>query len=111
MSLILTNIKKHVACSHDDKLVRVDGKFSKFFRSYLGEDAVYNFINSMIEESKCCNDVMKKYFNKKLVMTKEDDEECENSTKCWICDSDYVDGDVKVKDHCYITGKYTGSAH
>ena len=54
---------------------------------------------------------MKKYFNKKLVMTKEDDEECENFTKCWICDSDYVDGDVKVKDHCYITGKYTGSAH
>ena len=29
-----------------------------------------------------------------------------NSTKCWICYFTYVDGDVKVKDHCYITGKY-----
>ena len=44
----------------------------KSFKTYLGEDAVYNFINSMIEESKYCSDGMKKYFNKKLVMTKED---------------------------------------
>ena len=30
----------------------VDDKFSKLFKSYLGEDAVYNFISSMIEKSK-----------------------------------------------------------
>ena len=29
----------------------------------------------MIEESKYCSEVMKKYFNKELVMTKEDDED------------------------------------
>ena len=38
---------------------------------FLGEDAVYNFINSMIEESKYCSEVMRKYFNKELLMTKE----------------------------------------
>ena len=54
---------------------------------------------------------MKKYFNKELVMTKEDNEDFENFTKCWICDNDYVDGDVKVRYHCHITGKYRGSAH
>ena len=32
-------------------------------------------------------------------------------TKCWICNHAYVDGDVKVRDHCHITGKYKGSAH
>ena len=31
--------------------------------------------------------------------------------KCWIFDTAYVDGDVKVRDHCHITGKYRGSAH
>ena len=77
----------------------------------LGEDAVYNFIRSMIEESKYCSNVMKKHFNKELVMTKEDNEEFENSTKCWICDSVYIDTDVKVRHHCHITGKYRGSAH
>ena len=54
---------------------------------------------------------MKKHFNKRPVMTKEDNEIFKNSTKCWICDSDYIDNDVKVRDHYHITGKYRGSAH
>ena len=32
----------------------------------------------------------------------KDDQHFENSTKFWNCDV-YVDGDVKVKDHCHIT--------
>ena len=50
------------------------------------------------------------YFNKELVMTKEDNENFKDSTKCWICDNDYVVNDVKVKDQCRITEKYGGSA-
>ena len=33
------------------------------------------------------------------------------TTKCWICDNDYVDNDVKVRDHCHISRKYRGSTH
>ena len=66
--------KKHTACSYGYKLVRVDDKFSKSFKTYLGEDAVYNFIENMIEESKYCSGVMKKHFNKQSVMTKGDNE-------------------------------------
>ena len=80
-------------------LVCVNDKFSNPFKSYLGEDAVYNFISSMIKESKYCSDVMKKHFNKELVMAKKDNEDFKTFTKCWIC------------DHCHITGKYRGSAH
>ena len=65
----------------------------------------------MIEESTYCSDVMKKYFNKELVMTKKDNEDFENSTKCCICDNDYIDDDLKVRDHYHITRKYRGSAH
>ena len=60
--------QKHVACSYGYNLVCVDYKFSKPFKSYLGEDAVYNFISCMIEESKYCSDVMKKHFNKELAI-------------------------------------------
>ena len=42
-------------------------------------------------------------------MTKEDNEDFENSIKCWICDNDYIDTNVKVRDHCRITEKYRGS--
>ena len=86
--------QKHVAFSYGYELVCVDDKFSKPFKSYLGEDAGCNFISSMIEESKYCNDVVKKHFNKELVMNKENNEDFKNSIKCWICDNDYIDNGV-----------------
>ena len=103
--------QKHVACSYGYKLVCVDDKYSKPFKSHLGKDAAYNFISNMIKESSYCSNVMKKHFNKELAVTKKDNEDFENSTKCWICDNDYINGDVKVRYHCHITGKYRGSAH
>ena len=65
----------------------------------------------MIEKSEYSTDVMKKYFSKELVMTKKDNEDFKNYFSCWIYDNDYVDNNVKVRDHCHITGKYRGSAH
>ena len=53
---------------------------------------------------------MKKQLNKELVMSKENDEDFENSSKCWIYDVS-VKGDIKVRDYCHITGKYGGCAH
>ena len=41
-------------------------KVSKPFKSYLGEDAVCNYIKSIIKESRYCGEVMKKHFNKDL---------------------------------------------
>ena len=45
----------------------------------MGEDAVYRFITIMIEEIKHCTDMVKKQFNDKFVMTREDNEDFENS--------------------------------
>ena len=36
-------------------------------------------------------------------MTKKDNKDFE------ICDNDYINGDVKVKDHCHISRKYRSS--
>ena len=55
----------------------VDDKFRKPFRSYLGEDSVHNYINSMIIDNKYCTDIMKKHFHKELVKTKKDDDDFE----------------------------------
>ena len=53
---------------------------------------------------------MKNNFNKKLVMTKEVDDNFENSAKCWICDNVYLDGYIKLRKQCRITGKYRSLA-
>ena len=44
----------------------VDDKFSKPFKSHLGEDGVSNFINGMIKESEYCSNVMKRHFKTDL---------------------------------------------
>ena len=44
-------------------------------------------------------------------MTKKDEKDFENSTKCWISHNVYVDDNVKVRDHGHITGKYSASTH
>ena len=36
------NCQKHIACSFGYKLVRLD---AKPFKTYLGKDTIYNFIN------------------------------------------------------------------
>ena len=56
---------KNVVYSHGYKLLYVDDKFSKRFKSYLAENAVYNFINSMIKESNYRCEVMKNIFKKR----------------------------------------------
>ena len=56
--------QKNIACSYSYKSVCVDDKFGKPFKTYLGKDAVYKFINIMIEEINYCSELIKKYFSK-----------------------------------------------
>ena len=49
----------------------------------------------MTEKGKYSTDLMKKHFNKKLVMTEEDNEDFWISSKC--CDNVYADVEVKAK--------------
>ena len=67
-------------------------------------------ITGVAKESKYCSHVMKKHFNKEHVLTKEDNEDFESSTKYWICGNIFVEGDVKVRDCFHVTGKYMAVA-
>ena len=55
--------------------------------------------------------MMKKHFNKNLIISAEEEERFQVSNSCWICDKLFDVGDDKVRDHCHITGKYRGAAH
>ena len=93
-----------VVCCYKDK-------YSKPFQTYRGENAVYKFMEEMLEEVEYCKAVIKRRLNKPLKMT-ENDEVCfKLMDKCHICGEKYTDKDVRFKDHCHITGKFRGSAH
>ena len=69
------------------------------------------FMEKMLEEVKYCKNIMKKEFNKPLKMTDNDELCFRLEEKGHICNKKYTDKDIRVRDHCHITGKYRGSAH
>ena len=104
--------QKHTDCGFGYKVVCCyDDKYSKEVRLFKGEKAVYKFMEEMLKEVKYCKNVIKKEFNKPLKMTKQDEIQFRKTDECYICNKKYSDKDIKVRDHCHITGKYRGSAH
>ena len=104
--------QKHTDCGYGYKVVCCyDDKYTKPTQIYRGEKAVYKFMENMLEEVKYCKKTMKRFFNKPLKMTQDDEDKFKKATECHICDKEYTEKDIRVRDHCHITGKYRGSAH
>ena len=104
--------QKHTDCGYGYKVVCCyDDKYTKQEQIYRGENAVYQFMEAMLEEVKYCKKVVKRSFNKPLRMTEKDEAEFKKAEECHICERKYTDKDIRVRDHCHITGKYRGSAH
>ena len=102
----------HEDCGYGYKVICCyDDKYSKYTCIYRGENAVYKFMEKMLEEVEYCKAVIKKHFNKPLVMTEADEQHFKTMDGCHICGEKYIEKDVRVRDHCHITGKFRGSAH
>ena len=58
----------HVPFSYAYKTC-IDERFSKPIVVYRGENAAYEFIKAILEEYKYCKNIIKKHFNKNLIMS------------------------------------------
>ena len=117
--------QKHTACGYGYKVVCCyDDKFSKPIKIYRGEMTIHKFMKDMLAEVEYCQEVVKNHFTKPLEMTDEDEESFQRAKECNICKKPFgknKDGEknikkvkiknVKVRDHCHVTGKYRGAAH
>ena len=102
----------HEDCGYGYKVICCyDDKYSKYTCIYRGENAVYKFMEKMLKEVEYCKAVIKKHFNKPLVMTEVDEQHFKTMDGCHICGEKYTDKDVRIRDHCHITGKFRGSVH
>ena len=100
----------HIPCSFAYKLVCVDDEFTKPIVVFRGENAAYKFIEAILKEYQYCKKVMKKDFNKNLIMGEEEEEQFQLTGTCWTCEKLIDNDDEKVRDHCHITGKFRGAA-
>ena len=46
-----------------------------------------------------------------MIISKKERNDFENAKSCHICNKEYNNEDVPVRDHCHVTGKYRGSAN
>ena len=92
-------------------VVFVDNEFTKPIFVFRGKNAAYKFIEAILKEFEYCKKVMKKHFNKNLIMSKEQEKQFQLSNTCWICEKLIDNDDEKVRDHCHVAGKLRGEAH
>ena len=102
---------EHIPCSYAYKVVCIDDRFSKSIAVFRGKNAAYEFIKVILEEYKYCKKIMKKHFNKNLIMTEEEEHLSQESNNCWICKKLIDNDDERVRDHCHVPGKVRGAAH
>ena len=101
----------HIPCSFAYKIVCIGDKCTKPTIICRGENAAYEFIKAILEEYKYCKKIMKKHFNKNLIMTEEGQDLFQKSNNCWICKKFGSNDEDKVRDHCHVTSKFRGPAH
>ena len=103
--------QKHTICSYGYKVVCCyDDKFLKPVKIYRGEDSISYFILDMLSEVEYCQKIASE-FQKPPQMTDEEEELFKAAEEYHICGQKYLDTEVRIRDHCHITGKYRGSAH
>ena len=104
--------QKHASCSYGYKVVCCyDNKYTKQVKIYRGEEPIKKFIEEMLNAVQYCEKLIKTKFNKPLKMSSEDEQHFNAAIECHICGKKYTNKDIRVRDHCHITGQYRGSAH
>ena len=102
------NYQHHRPCGFMINVVNsIDGSPEPFL--YRGEDCMDVSVTKMVEVKDKIVNKMKE--NKQMIFNANNQRDFATATKCFICGEYFVDGDVKVRDHCHFTGRYRGCAH
>lgn len=106
-------LQKHEACSY---AFLATGSIYENFKLYTGKsanDTINNFVDALIEEGS----KLDKIFHDRLLQFKkhklnvQEEKEFQQATVCHFCKKVFNDIDIKVRDHCHISGKFRGAAH
>ena len=92
-----------------------DGLFPPVLKHYTIEKQDDNvaklFVKSLEEDIIDIYDKFK--YKKNMKITKKEEQDFQKATVCHICESSFSDEEeeVKVRDHCHLTGRFRGAAH
>ncbi|DAC81320.1 PolB [Mayetiola barley midge adintovirus] len=95
------SIGYYFKCGYDES--------ESYYKSFRGPNCIEWFAEELCTIRDIVEPILKTVVP--LTMTDEDEVFFIISDDCHICGEDYTDEDVRVRDHCHLTGKYRGSAH
>ncbi|XP_071055118.1 uncharacterized protein [Onthophagus taurus] len=88
----------------------IDSNFNKF-ETYTGPDAPQVFISKLIADVKFIYNKYFKTVKPMLPLTVDEQRNFDSAENCFICQNPFTSDQVKVRDHCHISGRYRGPAH
>ena len=70
-----------------------------------------NLLKQFLRSMNTVKKIMKKHFNKNLIMSEKEEEQIQVNNTSWICEKLIDDNNEKIRDHYHVTGKFRGAAH
>ena len=83
---------------------------SKKIKTFFGVNCVKQFLREMVNNAMKIDNIIH-YVRPMAKLTEAQVFEYNESFTCHICEKVIEEGDVKVRDHCHISGMYRGPAH
>jgi len=68
------------------------------------------FVDKLKEFAHRVKDILSTNVPMETLSSEQWDTFC-NATQCHVCEKPFASDDTRVCDHCYLTGRYRGSAH
>ena len=100
--------QNHIPCSFAYKLAMLMLNLASQLLFTEVKVSCFKFIKATLKEYEYCRKVMKKHFNKNLIVTKEE-KHFQSCSTCWICKK--LIEHEKARDCWHITGEIRGAGH
>lgn len=100
-----TKTSMHYPCGYSYVVISPYGESKPVV--YRGENAVDNFLNSLLVEESRIWSILRN--PKNMIITSEEERQFQTEKICHICEKDLKDD--RVRDHDHISGLYRGAAH
>ena len=82
--------------------------FKSQYFSYIGNDAKEKFVKKILSIYKKITYETYKRKDNKPILSKQEEEEFQEATHCYICENEFTD--LKIREHNHFTGGYRGAA-
>lgn len=97
------SVAYYLKCDYNDEISK--------FKIFRGKECLKWFINELKDVGQKIDQILKFDVVQMIPLDENTEKLFQAADRCWICENTFSKTDIKVRDHCHLTGKYRGPAH